>query len=271
MKKKSFLIVGILGLSVSSCSYLEAFNDKRQEEIEAAKPTIQIKAKAEGKAEEATPDPSAKAVENAEGTKREQETVGLLRSTNPEIRVRESIRGRQDPFSTIIIKPEIEIEPEKEEPDSSSNRNQQRNQPPNQRTVQPNPNITSTPTIESLETPEVEPPTDLAESVLITGLIEIGDRIKIILQAPGEATSRYVNIGQYVSNGQVLVKRIEYGFPAPTVILEQSGIEIAKVIGQSPEADSDRSALLPPPPYKSARNSAVSDSWLSEYLLKNSP
>ena len=274
MKKKSlFLIVSILGLNISSCSYLEAFNDKRQEEIEAAKPTIQIKAKAEGKAEETPSDPMDQAVKDAEGTTREQETVGLLKSTNPEIRVRESIRGRQDPFSTIIVKPEIEVEPEIEtESESSSNRNRQPNQRVNNRTVQPNTGITSTPTIDSLETPEEppEPPTELAENVIITGLIEIGDRIKVILQAPGEATSRYVNIGQYVSNGEVLVKRVEYGFPAPTVILEQSGVEVAKVVGQSTEETGDFGALLPSS-YSSAKNTSMSDSWLSNHLFKTAP
>ncbi len=81
------------------------------------------------------------------------------------------------------------------------------------------------------------PRAELAENVLITGLIELGDHIKVIVQAPEETSARYVEIGQYLSNGQVLVKRIEPGFPAPTVILEQDGVEVAKVIGEDEEEE----------------------------------
>lgn len=257
-KQSSLLIVTALGLSISSCSYFESFNEKRKEVEENSKPTIQIEAKAEGQEQEAEENPLAKAIEDAEGATREQETVGLLQSTNPEARVSQSIRGRTDPFSTIVIKPKIEVEPVEETPkrETPPNRNQNRNQNTNTR-VQPNNNITSTPTIEDLEPPEVVAPTKLAENVLITGLVDIGDRVKVILQAPQEATSRYVNVGQYISNGRILVKRIEYGFPAPTVILEQSGIEVAKVIGQPVEESDDEQAFLPPP---------NTSSWLSNYL-----
>lgn len=276
-KKSSLLIITALGLGISSCSYFESFNEKRKEVEENSKPTIQIKAKAEGKEQEVEENPLAKAIEDAEGTTREQETVGLLKSTNPEIRVSQSVRGRTDPFSTIVIKPKIEVEPVEEEEETQPretlpNRNQERNQNNNRRNqntnnrtvqpnnIQPNNNITSTPTIEDLETPEPVSLTELAENVLITGLVDIGDRVKIILQAPQEATSRYVNVGQYISNGRILVKRIEYGFPAPTVILEQSGIEVTRIIGQpvEEENDEDEQALLPPP--------SNTSSWLSNYL-----
>ena len=56
------------------------------------------------------------------------------------------------------------------------------------------------------------------------------------MQAPEENNARYVEVGQYLSNGQILVKSIDPNhFPTPLVILEQSGIEIAKAIGEDPE------------------------------------
>ena len=258
MKKNSLLLVSILGLSVSSCSYFESFNEKRKEAEEASKPTIQIKAKAEGKEEAEEEDPLAKAVAEAEGVQREQDVVNLIASTNPEIRVRGSVRGRQDPFSTITVQPTIEIEEEEPEVVTAN--------PPNNRN-RPR-NIISTPTIDTLETPEkTTSPTELAENVLITGLVELGDRIKLIIQAPGEATSRYVDIGQTIANGKVLIKRIETSFPTPTVILEQDGIEIAKTVGELPqEATEDEQAILPPPPPSFGKPV----SWLSEYLSDGS-
>lgn len=243
---KSFLgLIIILSFGISSCSYFESFNEKRKEVEETSKPTIKINATAEGKAEEEK-DPLAEAVEEAEAAKREQNIIGLIPSTKPEVRVSNSIRGRQDPFSTIAVQPQVEIEPE--EADDFDNGSL----PPSNNNGATRPdNITSTPTIEDLEVPE--PPdesslTELAQNVLITGLVNLGDRIKLIVQAPEEATSRYVDVGQYISNGQVLVKRIETSSPTPTVILEQSGIEVARTIGEPVAESTDEQALLPPPP-----------------------
>jgi hypothetical protein len=257
MKKISFLIlITTLSLSISSCSYFESFNEKRKEVEESSKPTIKINATAEGEAQEEK-DPLAEAVEEAEATEREQDIVGLIPSTKPEIRVRNSVRGRQDPFSTIAVEPQIEIEPE-EEPDVD-NGSQQPSNNNNNGATRPD-NITSTPTIETLDP---EPPkgslTELAQNVLITGLVNLGDRIKLIVQAPEEATSRYVDVGQYISNGRVLVKRIEFNSPYPTVILEESGIEVAKEIGEPIAEETDEQAFLPPPPMS---NTAAA-SWLS--------
>ena len=258
MKKNSLLLlVSIIGLGVSSCSYFESFNEKRKEVEEASRPTIQIKAKAEGKEEAKEEDPLDKAVAEAEGVKREQDVANLIASTNPEIRVRGSVRGRQDPFSTIAVQPIIEIEEEEPEVVSAN--------PPNNRNRPEN--IISTPTIDTLEAPEeTTSPTELAENVLITGLVELGDRIKLIIQAPGEATSRYVDIGQTIANGRVLIKRIETSFPTPIVILEQDGIEIAKTVGELPEATENEQAILPPPPPSFGKPV----SWLSEYLSDES-
>lgn len=240
---KSFLsLIIILSFGISSCSYFESFNEKRKEVEENSQPTIKINATAEGKAEEEE-DPLAEAVEEAEAAKREQDIVGLIPSTKPEVRVSNSVRGRQDPFSTIAVQPQVEIEPEEPEFDDEIEDNN------NNQATRPN-NIDSTPTIEDLEIPE--PPdetlTELAQNVLITGLVNLGDRIKVIVQAPEESTSRHVDIGQYISNGQVLIKRIELNSSTPTVILEQSGIEVARTIGEPVAEETDDRALLPPPP-----------------------
>ena len=262
MKKISFLIlISILGFSVSSCSYFKTFNEKRKEVQEASTPTIKVNAAGKAKAEEdakkaAEGDSLTKAMDEAEGVKREQDVAGLIKSTNPEVRVRGSVRGRQDPFSTVAVKPKIEIEPEKITENNRNSRGRGHSPVPNNRPS----NITSTPTFEDLNPPEVASPTRLAENVLITGLVELGDRIRIIVQAPGEATSRYVDIGQYISNGQVLVKRIESSFPTPTVILEQGGIEVTRVIGQPKAEDIEDQALLPPPPPPSSTSKSLS--WL---------
>lgn len=106
------------------------------------------------------------------------------------------------------------------------------------------PDLTSAPSIARL--PGTEPPVaalpslglpalpnpDLANEVEVTGVIQVGNTVQAIVKAPLEATSRYVGIGTRLSNGQVLVKRIEMNAGAtPVVILEQNGVEVAKPVG----------------------------------------
>jgi len=75
----------------------------------------------------------------------------------------------------------------------------------------------------------------LAQNVTVMGVIQIGEVTQAIVQVPNEATSRYVQVGQRLSNGQVLVKRIEMNEGAePLVILEQYGVEVAKAVGEEP-------------------------------------
>ena len=97
---------------------------------------------------------------------------------------------------------------------------------------------------------QLEP--QLAQNVTVMGVIQIGEVTQAIVQVPNEATSRYVQVGQRLSNGQVLVKRIEMNEGAePLVILEQYGVEVAKAVGEEPANQNDGqtppTAALPSP------------------------
>lgn len=77
----------------------------------------------------------------------------------------------------------------------------------------------------------VLPEPEQARGVEITGVIQVGGVPSAIVKVPNEP-DRYVRVGQRLSNGQVLVKRIEMNRgPEPVVILEQYGIEVAKRVG----------------------------------------
>lgn len=229
MRKNLFLVlVGILTFSLGSCSIFSRSDDKSVDnKSNPSVSTIVIDAGKDieqGNKKQNSAKKEAKATQKEESVeaKREESVAGLIPATKPEIRVRGSIRGRQDPFAIVPIKPQIEIieEKVKELPPTIKNSNDSE----------------TVPTIET--TPEL-PVAELAKNVLITGLVEFGDRVKLIIQAPEESSARYVEIGQYLSNGQVLVKRIEPGFPSPTVILEQDGVEVPKAVGelQKPEEE----------------------------------
>jgi hypothetical protein len=73
-------------------------------------------------------------------------------------------------------------------------------------------------------------PTNLAEQVEITGVIQVGDRIMAIAKAPEETSARYINSGDVLSSGRIIVREIRAG-NSPTVILEQNGQRIVKSIG----------------------------------------
>jgi len=174
--------------------------------------------------------------------------VGLLQSTDPSERARQVQRGittGKDPFSSVppIVSFKVPITPlpGTESAPSAS-------QPP----VSQKPDVGSKP-VAMLPKPEQKSPirplpplpdSSLAKSVQVTGVIVVGGIPQAIVQAPNEATSRYVQVGQRISNGQILVKRIEMNNGSdPIVILEQNGVEVARAVG-SPAA----SPISPTPP-----------------------
>jgi len=81
--------------------------------------------------------------------------------------------------------------------------------------------------------PPIPQPT-LARQVEVTGVVKVGNTVQAIVKAPNEPTSRYVGVGQLLSNGQILVKRIEINMSSePIVVLEENGIEVRMMVGSS--------------------------------------
>ncbi|MEH2081651.1 MAG: hypothetical protein V7K89_17095 [Nostoc sp.] len=92
------------------------------------------------------------------------------------------------------------------------------------------PQVIPNPTLVSVLPPPAQP--ELARAVVVTGVVLISKEPQAIIKVPDEPTSRYVQAGQRLANG-VLIKRIEMnqGYN-PIVILEQYGIEVAKMVGE---------------------------------------
>ncbi|WP_138505408.1 hypothetical protein [Nostoc sp. PA-18-2419] len=92
------------------------------------------------------------------------------------------------------------------------------------------PQVVPNPTLVSVLPPARQP--DLARAVVVSGVVLISKQPQAIIKVPDEPTSRYVEAGQRLANG-VLIKRIEMnGGSNPIVILEQYGIEVAKMVGE---------------------------------------
>lgn len=82
----------------------------------------------------------------------------------------------------------------------------------------------------SVSVPSQAPPRSLAETIEISGVVELAGKTNVIIQVPNEHTSRYAAVGERLDNGKVLIKRVEMGLE-PVVILEQGGREIARSVG----------------------------------------
>jgi hypothetical protein len=68
-----------------------------------------------------------------------------------------------------------------------------------------------------------------AETVTVTGTVDIAGQRYAILSVPGDVTSQYVRAGQRIAGDKVLVKSIEtYG--TPRVVLQQNGVEFTRYI-----------------------------------------
>ncbi|MEG3928744.1 MULTISPECIES: hypothetical protein [unclassified Microcoleus] len=97
------------------------------------------------------------------------------------------------------------------------------------------PNPPPPPVIPVVPAPPPPPSTDLATSTEVSGVVKVGNETQVIVKVPNEPTSRYVKVGQRLSNGQVLVKRVDLKQGAdPIVILEENGVEVAKGVGEKP-------------------------------------
>ena len=105
------------------------------------------------------------------------------------------------------------------------------NRPPQWR----DPNPPPPPQIPVVPPPPPPPSTDIATGTEVSGVVKVGKETQVIVKVPNEPTSRYVKIGQRLSNGQVLVKRVDLKEGAdPIVILEENGVEVAKAVGEKP-------------------------------------
>lgn len=83
--------------------------------------------------------------------------------------------------------------------------------------------------------PALPQPT-LAEAVQVSGVMTIGSENFAVVQT--SAGSQYVRVGQRVSNGQVLVKRIDLRGSEPMVVFEENGIEVSRPVGSPIQASS---------------------------------
>lgn len=175
---------------------------------------------------------------------------GLIQPTSPQARVPDITAGRSDPFALLSIPPlTIRAGSQPSQPSSVA--------------VLPAPTTTSAlPTSLPLQSPQPLPTIALkplapladpnsmplipisrlaetpiapvpsiltAEAIDITGAMKIGNRWSVIVKEPEAPSSRHAQVGDYLANGRVLVKRVVTGPGAGViVVLQQDGRDINK-------------------------------------------
>jgi hypothetical protein len=166
---------------------------------------------------------------------------GLAQSTNAQTRLTTIAAGRPDPFAaitgTMIVvpvstKPKPSTKPlpvQQKSPATAANPPAKPSDLPAQST--PLPPATASNSTSSV--PTVPPSqTAMAEAIEISGAVQVQGKWHIIVKESSEATSRHVTVGDYLANGQVVVKRI-LGGSNPIVVLQQNGVEVTRSIGTS--------------------------------------
>ncbi|HIK14449.1 MAG TPA: hypothetical protein IGS53_04040 [Leptolyngbyaceae cyanobacterium M33_DOE_097] len=81
------------------------------------------------------------------------------------------------------------------------------------------------------------PSTPQADGIVVTGVVQVNGKVYAIIQESAGFPSTYVRVGQRLANGAVVVKRINITPGGePTVVLEQNGVEVTKVVGEGAAA-----------------------------------
>ncbi|MFK8185552.1 MAG: hypothetical protein AB8B99_19420 [Phormidesmis sp.] len=177
-------------------------------------------------------------------------TADLIKSTDPEARLKAATLSRVDPFATLVppIGDPIILTP-LPDPDSPSvaTSNAGGNAASNATTTQPDP-IRPPVRVQEPNEPLVVPfpvatlPTIpqpvIAPTVSVSGIVQLGNEPYAIVRS-GNEPERYVRVGDRIAGGSVRVKRIETLAFEPRVILEENGIEVPRPVVSGGGNDAD--------------------------------
>jgi uncharacterized membrane protein len=173
----------------------------------------------------------------------------LLPPVNVPERVSQTVGSQDDPFSQTPVLPAKETalpaepaqpkknvasQPKRVSPKTQAQASAKKS--PQVETTQSTQNTnttTSNPSAPGKTSVKPAPPsTDLANAVVVSGIVQVQGRVSAIVIAPNEPTTRTVGVGDSLSGGQVRVKQIVLQGD-PVVILEQNGVQVTKPVSGS--------------------------------------
>ncbi len=263
MRKLYFLLPALaLTILVGSCS---SGGDEETPADTSEQPVPEQAAPPAATAPAPTPDPAPTA-ETEEGEEPSDILTSIstnpvfIPSTDPDARRNATAEGRTDPFADFAFNPTVVFAPEPPpEPvtppqnvPSVPSVNPQPTAAPNvddaalaSLGADPNSGSVSSTLDFSPVLPEA-PVALLAEETQVTGVVQLNGVDNVMVKAPNEEFSRYVQVGDFIADGQVKVKRVDFRRNSPVVVLEQLGIEVFKEIEDVLLADRSSDAPATP-------------------------
>jgi hypothetical protein len=176
----------------------------------------------------------------------------LISSTNPDQRLKGIQSARPDPFALVPTTASITITRDSQaasggqSPSSTGGNSSGQGLPAggSSRTPsgsqamlpQPIPVLPDIPRLPRSLPAALPPQPELARAVNVSGVVQIGSAVYAIVDAPDEPSSRYVQVGQRLSNGEILVRRIDFDGSDSSVVLEQAGMQVVRRVGDVPVA-----------------------------------
>lgn len=260
---RRLLLISLATFPLAGCQFFNRDGDtvvdviesiESGEALEAIPNKIENMSKADEEGAKAFDEPTV------EGENAGVVTADLIKSTDPEARLKAATLSRADPFAALVpsVGEPIVVTPLPSPASPAvaransgsgggaagntttiSSRNVAsppvlplptpppvRVQPPNEPLVVPSP-IATLPTI---------PQPVIAPTVSVSGVIQLGNEPYAIVRS-GNEPERYVRVGDRIAGGSVRVKRIETLAFEPRVILEENGIEVPRPVVSGGDAE----------------------------------
>jgi hypothetical protein len=104
-------------------------------------------------------------------------------------------------------------------------------QPPTLPAIPAAPNPVSIPALPNSVAPATPVPLNPVDAIELTGVVQVGDRVGVIVREGQGQTSRHLFEGDLLAGGQIRVKSIDLSAQEPLVILEYQGKEYPRMVG----------------------------------------
>ncbi|HIK44052.1 MAG TPA: hypothetical protein IGR64_04100 [Leptolyngbyaceae cyanobacterium M65_K2018_010] len=177
---------------------------------------------------------------------------GLLRSTSSQARVEALAVGRPDPFAPLVVSSQVPARPTAVVPVPTP---PPAAVPPSALPVVPVAATQSLPPLpQALPLPSLPAPyvpgslplhdssvslapsspatmQSLVEQVVVSGVVQVGNRVNAIVTEPGSTIGRRVAAGDTVAGGRIRVKAIDLSGVEPVVVLTYDGKDYPRTVG----------------------------------------
>ncbi|MGF1523802.1 MAG: hypothetical protein ACFBSF_15910 [Leptolyngbyaceae cyanobacterium] len=79
--------------------------------------------------------------------------------------------------------------------------------------------------------PTYSAPVDPMQAIELSGVVQLGDRVAVIVRESNDTTSRHMFAGDFLAGGRIKIKSIDLSSQEPLIILEYQGKEYPRIVG----------------------------------------